>query len=170
MVSTLKVILIVVAAVVLVGVVGFAFLFSAIMSTPPPVDLYARPTPASSIEPESLLPSSVVGQALLETVPEEDRELTAATGNYEGSITIIILKWNSVGQAFNFMDNTFGTGASISTTSGESTTRIKNNDADWASRTISGESTLVWRKGIWVFRVSAPTEAVRDAVLQELRF
>jgi len=170
MVSPLKVILIVVAAVVLVGVVGFAFLFSAIMSTPPPVDLYARPTPASSIEPESLLPSSVVGQALLETVLEEDRELTAATGRYDGSIAIIIVKWNSVGLAFNFMNDNFGSGTSISTTLGESTTRIKNNDADWFSRTISGESFLVWRKGQWTFSVRAPSEEIRDAVLQELRF
>jgi len=171
LVSTLRlIIIIVVAAVVLVGVVGPAYLFASVENTPPPVDLYARPTPSSSIEPRSLIPSSVVGQTLLKTDVLYSIKFDRAKSDYDGGITIGILKWSSVSQAVESMADVYGGTTSISTSSVDSVTRIQNDDVDWFSRTTVEESFLVWRKGQWTFSVRAPSEEIRDAVLQELRF
>ena len=149
-------------AVVVVAVVAVGLWM--LLGLEPPVDVYARATPSSTAEPESLLPSSVAGMARIDMETNDYTDAVDAVGIYEGDIRIEITRFDLVGDATGYVDDLY------EDLSGGSMAHVSTGDQHWFTHSVSAQSVFVWRKGIWVFEVSAPTETLRNNVVEELNF
>lgn len=156
--------LIAISIVVVVVVVAAVGLWTLLGGLKPPVDVYARATPSSTAEPASLLPSSVAGMTRTDMETHEYADAVDAVGIYEGDIRIEIIRFNLVGSAIGYVDDLY------EGLSGGSMTYVSTGDQHWFTHTVSDQSVFVWRKGIWVFEVSAPTKTLRNNVVEELNF
>jgi hypothetical protein len=157
----LKKVLIAIPIVVIVAAAGFWFLLG---STNPPVDVYEKSTPSSSAEPESLLPTSVAGKTRTNLETNMYPGAVDAIGTYEGDVRIEITKANYASDASDYVDYVYeglscGKGSYVSA-----------SDEHWYTCRQSDKCTFVWRKGIWIFEVSAPTETLRDEVVEGLNY
>ncbi len=164
MVSRKLLIAISIVVVAVVVVVAVAVGLWTLMGLKPPVDVYARATPSSTAEPESLLPSYVAGMTCTDMEPHEYAACVDAVGIYEGDIRIEITRFNLVGNAIGYVDGLY------EDLSGGSMAYVSTGDKHWFTHTVSDQSVFVWRKGMWVFEVSAPTKTLRNNVVEELNF
>lgn len=144
-----------VLAIILLGVFG------------PPVNVYAKPTPAMSESPVDLLPNQVAGFNLVQTSPVPlPGGGESVTGSYDGGILITIFRFSNPTAAAAQLD------AGISFFEDRSGSRTSANigEQHWFTFTGGGTSVFAWRKGVWVFAVTAPDEALRNQVAAELPF
>ena len=162
-----KLIILVVAVVAIVAIVAVFAVPLLLGAFGPPVDVYARPTPSVSEEPEDLLPNQVAGfdfiAAELSTFSDGGK---GALGGYGGGIAIGISRYNSVSFATAQMDLlqiSFEDGAS-------SFASADVGEQHWFTATEGGQSTFAWRKGLWIFAVFAPDAALVNQVAGELPF
>ncbi len=161
-----KLIILVVGVVAVVAVVAVLVVPLLLGDFGPPVDVYARPTPSISEEPEDLLPLEVAGFNLI----IGDISLLSwgkrADGHYEGGILIEILRFSTSAGAAARMDE----GISAMENSTLSFASGNESEEHWFATTGSGLSAFTWRKGVWIFLVRAPNEALRNQVVEELPF
>lgn len=133
----------------------------------PPVDVYARPIPSLTTDPASLLPLSVAGMTRTNVTTDEYAGTLEAGGIYEEDVLIGITRFKTAGDAITYVENGY------ESLSGDTTARVYSDydlGEHWFTQTVSDESLFVWRRGLWVFEVYAPTEAIRNEVVQELDF
>jgi hypothetical protein len=156
-----KKVLIVIPIVVIIFAAGFWMILSGVK---PPVDVYAKTTPSSNTEPESLLPTSVAGfdctniETILYSVAVE------AVGTYEGNVRIEITRANYASHASDYVDYLY------EAIMDGKRSKVSASNEHWFTCEQSNVCTFVWRKGIWVFCVSAPNETIRNEVIEELSF
>ncbi len=161
-----KLIILVVAVVAIVAIVAVFVVPLLLGGFNPPVDVYARPTPSISQSPLDLLPNQVAGFDLFDFTTEEFTDAVDAIGFYDGDIVIEITRFFSTGSASGYMDNS----VSFYQARSGSTTSVETGDQDWYVHAESGQSIFGWRKSVWVFEVTAPSEGLRNQVLEELPF
>jgi hypothetical protein len=137
----------------------------------PPVDVYARSTPPISESPFDLLPESVANSVCEQVQEETSADSIGVVGFYfgdffEGEIVIGIYRFSSSGAASSYLDEA----ASIWRDRSGSTMSQEIGEVHWCTHTESGWSIFGWRKGVWLFLVTAPTETLRNQVVEELSF
>lgn len=152
----------------IVMIVFAAGVWMLIRGAKPPVDVYARPTPSISVNPmsEDLVPLLVEGYGLLDIKGTEFTNRISATYDYEGEIQIIISKCTSSGAASSYLDY----GISYWEDYDGSHMSVDAGEQHWFTFTGSWTSVFAWRKGVWVFIVFAPTETLRNQVVEGLSF
>jgi hypothetical protein len=156
--AIIAIVIAVVVAVVAVVLVG---------SMKPPVDVYARPTPAADVLPEDFLPNATTGHAMTSFNSNIEDSFAYAMADYEGGIHIEITRFNSAGDAQSYVsdgDDTYSTlsGSHLSASSGEK---------QWFTHNGGGESSVfVWRKGVWVFEIYAPDADMVKQVAEEFPY
>ena len=156
-----KKVLIAIPIVVIVVAAGFWMLLSGVK---PPVDVYAKAMPPSDTDPESLLPTSVAGFDCTNVETNLYTGAVSVVGTYEGNVRIEITKANYASDASDYVDFLY---------EGHSDGKrsyVTASDEHWFVCEQSGICTFVWRKGFWVFWVSAPTETLRDEVVEGLNY
>ncbi|MEE9163609.1 MAG: hypothetical protein V3U17_02285 [Thermoplasmata archaeon] len=159
----LIILVVMVVAVVIVAIFAAPLFLGAVN---PPVDVYARPTPPTSESPLDLLPSQVLGfdLTLIEDGSSDDK--LSAMGFYGGGFRIIISRFSSEGAASSEVDASI----SFAEDTPGSMTSVHAGEQHWLTFTGGGTSIFLWRKGVWLFLVSAPDEALRNQVVEELPF
>lgn len=128
----------------------------------PPVDVYARPTPSTTESPSDLLPNQVAGFDLLSS----NSDASIAIGDYGGGIQIQIARFASSGAASSELD----AGISFWEARSGSMTSVNVGEQHWFTATGGGTTVFGWQKGVWIFLVFAPNEALRNQVAEELPF
>jgi hypothetical protein len=151
-------------AIPIVVVVVAAGLWMFMGAVKPPVDVYAKGTPSSTVDPESLLPTSVAGITCTDVETNEYTGGVDAIGIYEGGVRIEITKAYYASDASDYVDYLY------EGLSGGKSSYVTSSDEHWYTCRQSGEYTFVWRKGVWIFEVSAPTETLRDEVVEGLNY
>jgi len=130
----------------------------------PPVDVYARATPSITTDPASLLPESVAGLTRIDVEDFSVLNIKDFVGYYEGDVYIVIQKFSSASLATEYLDN-YG-----ETIEGSTRTTVSSGKVQWCTVKGSDQCYFFWRKGNWVFGISAPTETLRDRVAEGLTF
>jgi hypothetical protein len=156
-----KNVLIGISIVVIVAVAGFWFIFG---GTKPPVDVYVKSTPSSTADPESLLPTSVVGNSRTDLETNTYAYCVDAIGTYERNVRIEITRFNYVSDASDYVDLLY------EELSGSKKHKINTGKVHWCTVKGSERCFFIWRKGIWIFEVSAPTESLRNEVIEGLNY
>jgi hypothetical protein len=156
-----------IGVIVIIGVIA-AGLWMLLGGIKPPVDVYARPTPAISVDPmsEDLFPLLVKGYSLLDIKGTKYADRISVTGDYEGGIQIIISKCTSSGAASSYLNQ----GLSYWEDRSGSCKSVDASEQHWFTFTGGGTSVFAWRKGVWVFVVFAPTETLRNQIVEEMSF
>jgi hypothetical protein len=164
--------LVVVAVVVAVAAAGLWMLLGGVK---PPVDVYARSTPAISESPIDLLPDSVAGCDCYYDVDISTSDYIGVQGFYrgdfEGEIYITIQRCSSSDVASSTLDEVISQAMDLS----GSTVSQQTGEVHWLTHTgsVIGDdewSIFMWRKGAWIFSVWAPTETLRNQVVEDLSF
>ena len=163
---------------ILICVVIWALLQLYISGFHPPADVYSLPTPSSTTDPVSLLPLSIAGMTLTDLETNEYADAVDAVGTYQSHISIKITRFKSVGIAYRVMKGKAHKSGFYLYDDGDygfhvGTSRdlwIRSFTRDWFIKTVSDQSIFVWHKCVWVFEVCAPTESLRDDVVQGLNF
>ncbi len=160
-----KLVILVVGVVAVVAIV--AVLLVPLLFGFGPFNVYARPTPSISEEPLDLLPNRVAGFDLISTdLSNPPGALKGALGIYDGGITVAAARWSSPGAAaaqLEIFKMTFEDGA-------DSFASASVGEQHWFTATSPEGSVFLWRKGVWLFLVQAPDEALRNQVVEELPF
>ena len=162
-----KLIILVVGVVAIVAILAVFVVPLLLGGFNPPVDVYAKPTPLISESPSDLLPLEVAGFFLLDISGQKFGDGSAiATGDYEGGIQIQIARHASVGDASASID----AGISFWEDRSSSMTSVSAGEQHWFAAVGGGTTVFGWQKGVWVFLVFAPNEALRNQVAGELPF
>jgi hypothetical protein len=154
-----------IGALVIIGVVA-AGIWVFLGGIEPPVDVYARPTPSMSVNPDTLLPMTIEGCGCLDIKGAKYTDRISATADYERGIQIIISRCTSSSAASAYLDS----GLAYWEDQSGSLASVDSGEQHWFTFTGSGTSVFAWRKGVWVFVVFAPTETLRNQVVESLSF
>ena len=162
-----KLIILVVGVVAVVAIVAVFVVPLLLGPLGPPFNVYARPTPLISEEPLDLLPNQVAGFNLLSSeLGNPPGALKGALGIYDEGITVAIGRWSSAGAAASGLELLM----TSSLDSADVFASANAGEQHWFTATRPGESVFAWRKGVWVFAVIAPDEALRNQVVEDLPF
>jgi len=141
-----------VIAIVIVVVVAIAVV-TLMGSMKPPADVYARATPAADVLPESILPATIAGGAMVSTNSYVGDDYVEATATYEGGIRIVITRFDLASDAELYV----GEGADAYATASGNLASFSSGGKQWFTHSGGGlDSIFAWRKGVWVFEIYAP--------------
>lgn len=160
------------AGVSVVVVVVVAFIVQTpLLGTFAPFNVYGRPTPSISEQPADLLPDQAAGFDLITVELSNESNLERARGLYQGGIEVIIVRFSSSVAAADALGGLVALLVEARPENDTSPfTSVAGHVQHWFTLTTTETSWFAWRKGVWVFLIMAPDEAVRNQVVQELPF